>query len=164
VTVVLALVVGWVIVNRRSRSRSPQPPLRLILIVVLVEIRNGRSILSALQTAAGRLPGNTGLVQVARLASVAGLTVAVRHSPESLRPALYQLARAQRTGASLSETVRRIIDDDLAEERARRLARARSLPPRLMVPVTLFMLPGLVILLYAPSVLALFDEMLGGMP
>jgi hypothetical protein len=163
-TLVLALVLGWMIVSRRSRPRQPEPSLRLILIVVLVEIRSGRSVLSALQTAAARLPGNAGLVRVSRLATVAGLTDAVQHSPASLRGALNQLARAQRTGASLSETVRRMIDDDLAEERARRLARARSLPPRLMVPVTLFMLPGLVILLYAPSVLALFDEMLGGMP
>lgn len=163
-TIVLALVAGWIVVSRRARAGRSEPSLRLILIVVLVEIRSGRSVLSALQTAAARLPGNAGLVRVARLATVAGLSVAVQHSPDSLRSALYQLARAQRSGASLSETVRRMIDDDLAEERARRLARARSLPTRLMVPVTLLMLPGLVILLYAPSLLALFDEMLGGLP
>lgn len=77
---------------------------------------------------------------------------------------LGQLARAQRSGASLTDTVRRLIEDDLAGERTARLARARSLPTRLMVPVTLLMLPGLVLLLYAPSLIAVFEELVGGLP
>jgi hypothetical protein len=54
-----------------------------------------------------------------------------------------------------------MLEQSLAEERTRRLARARSLPVRLMVPVTLFMLPGLVLMLYAPSLFQLFDELTG---
>ena len=33
-----------------------------------------------------------------------------------------------------------------------------------MVPVTLLMLPGLVLLLYAPSLIAVFEELVGGLP
>ena len=66
--------------------------------------------------------------------------------------------------ASLAGTVHRMIDTDLAEERSRRLARARSLPTRLMIPVTLLMLPGAVLLGYAPSLIAVFDDLVGGLP
>jgi hypothetical protein len=72
-----------------------------------------------------------------------------------------QLARAQRSGSPLVGTVRRLIEDDLSAERARRLAKARTLPTRLMLPVTLLMLPGLVLLLYAPSLIGLYEDLLG---
>ncbi len=74
---------------------------------------------------------------------------------------LVQLARAKRSGASLGSTVSRLIDDELAGERTARLARARSLPVRLMIPVTLLMLPGLILLLYAPALLRLLTDLAG---
>jgi hypothetical protein len=49
----------------------------------------------------------------------------------------------------------------LAADKASRIARARTLPVRLMIPVTLLMLPGLILLLYAPSLLAMFDDLTG---
>jgi hypothetical protein len=54
-----------------------------------------------------------------------------------------------------------MIEADIAAEKARRVARSRSLPVRLMIPLTLLLLPGLVLLLYAPSVLRLFEELSG---
>ncbi|HEX6221173.1 MAG TPA: hypothetical protein VF115_08780, partial [Acidimicrobiia bacterium] len=71
--------------------------------------------------------------------------------------------RAQRSGASLGGSVRRMLDNALASERARKLARARTLPTRLMIPVTLLMLPGLILTMYAPSLLATFDDLTGGL-
>jgi hypothetical protein len=56
------------------------------------------------------------------------------------------------------------MDEDLARERAKRLAKARSLPVRLMIPLTLLVLPGLVLLLYAPSLVQLFDDLTGAWP
>lgn len=146
----------------RRRGRSEPPSIRVVLILLLVELRSGQSVLAAIQGASRALPEHEGLSSVARMASVGGLTAAVSYAPQGLRPVVAQLARAQRSGSSLSETVRRLIEDDLAEERARRLSRARSLPTRLMVPVTLLMLPGLVVLLYAPSLLGLYRDLLGG--
>lgn len=158
----VAIVLRW---RRRRRSGRPHPPsTRLILILLLVELRSGLSVLAAIQGASNALPDHVGLMTVARMASVNGLTAAVGHAPDSIRPVVAQLARAQRSGSSLSGTVRRLIEDDLADERARRLARARSLPTRLMVPVTLLMLPGLVILLYTPSLLGLYRDLIGGWP
>ncbi|HEX6947645.1 MAG TPA: type II secretion system F family protein [Acidimicrobiia bacterium] len=162
-TIFLAVVCAGLLI-RRPRLDPRPVPLRLVLIVILIEIRSGRSVLASLQAASARLPEHADLARAARLASVAGLSASVAVAPRDLRPLLAQLARAQRSGASLAGTVRRLIDDDLAEERTERLARARSLPARLMIPVTLLMLPGVVLLVYAPSLIAVFEDLVGGLP
>lgn len=162
-TVILAVAAAlWLLTGRRPKPR--RPPVRLVLLVVLVEIRSGRSVLAALQEAASRLPAHAGLTRVARVAAVAGLSNAVAYADDELRPLVAQLARAQRSGASLTVTLHRLIDEDLAEERSGRLGRARSLPTRLMLPITLLMLPGMVILVYGPSLLGLFDDLVAGLP
>ena len=162
-TILLALV-GARLLLRPRRPRAAPVPARLVLIVILIEIRSGRSVLAALHGAAVRLPGHTELTRVARLAAVAGLSASIAAAPRDLRPILSQLARAQRSGASLTGTVHRLIEADLADERAARMARARSLPARLMIPVTLLMLPGLVLLIYAPSLISVFEDLVGGLP
>jgi hypothetical protein len=143
------------------RGAPGEIPLRLVLTLLLVEIEAGQSTLGALQNAAASLPGHQSLGRVARVATVSGLSDAAEHASGRLRPVVTQLARAQRSGASLAATLTRLIETDLADERARRLARARALPTRLLVPLTLLMLPGLVLLLYAPSLIALYEELTG---
>jgi hypothetical protein len=143
------------------RSRVPTPPIRLVLLLLLVQLRSGLSVLAALIAVSDALPAYPSLRRVARVARVSGLIAAIPHGDDRLRPVLSQLARAQRTGASLSGAVRRMLETELATERARRIARARTIPVRLMVPVTLLMLPGLVLLLYAPSLLGMFDDLTG---
>jgi hypothetical protein len=54
-----------------------------------------------------------------------------------------------------------MIEADIASEKAKRVARSRALPVRLMLPITLLVLPGLVLLLYAPSMLRLFEDLSG---
>jgi len=97
----------------------------------------------------------------ARLATISGLTEAVLVVTGEMRGVLAQLARAQRSGAALGDTVRSMIEADIAAEKARRVSRSRSLPVRLMIPLTLLLLPGLVLLLYAPSMFRLFEELSG---
>jgi hypothetical protein len=41
------------------------------------------------------------------------------------------------------------------------LVKARSLPVKLMVPITLLMLPGLVLVIYAPTLFGLFSDLTG---
>ena len=142
-------------------SRSPQPPTRLVLLLLLVQLRSGLSVLAGLQQVSDSLPDHADLRRVARVATVSGLSAAIPLAGSGLRPVVAQLARSQRSGGSLTSTVRQMLEQSLAEERTRRLARARSLPVRLMVPVTLFMLPGLVLMLYAPSLFQMFDELTG---
>lgn len=150
---------GGVILRGRLR-RQPEPT-RPILIVLLVELRSGRSVLGALQTAAAVFPSHADLVKAARMATISGLTRAVLVVEGPMRGLLSQLARAQRSGAAVGDAVRAMIEADIAAEKAKRLARSRSLPVRLMVPLTLLLLPGMVLLLYAPSLLRLFDELSG---
>jgi hypothetical protein len=162
----LAIVMlGLMAVRLLPRRRGPRPeaiPNRLVLVHILLGLRAGQSVLGALQGAAAALPEDRALSRVARVATVSGLVEAMPHADDRLRPVIVQLVRAQRSGAPLAGTVRRLIDDDLAERRAARLARARSLPTRLMVPVTVLMLPGLVVLLYAPALMGAFTQLTGG--
>lgn len=147
---------------RRSKSANPQSPSkRLVLLLLLVELRAGRSVLAAVQSVAFSLPDHVDLQRVARVATVSGLTSAVPLAGGDLRPVVAQLARAQRSGSRLTSTVRRLLEQDLSAERADRLARARSLPVRLMVPIALLVLPGLVLLLYAPSLFQLLQDLTG---
>lgn len=143
------------------RRPEPDPPLALVLLLLLVQLRSGQSVLAALIEVSRTLPDYVSLRQVSRVARVAGLTSAMAHADTSLRPVLAHLARAQRTGASLTGAVRRMLETELAAERARRTSKARTLPVRLMIPITIFMLPGLILLLYAPSLLAMFEDLTG---
>lgn len=150
------------LVAPRLRPKRDDPgQTRLILLLLLVELRSGLSVLSSLQQVSKALPDHARLRRVSRVGTVSGLTAAIDHAPPDLRPVVAQLARAQRSGSSLAQTVRHLLERDLADERAERLARARSLPVRLMIPVTLLMLPGLVLMIYAPALLRLFDDLTG---
>ena len=146
----------------RFRTRKVvENPIRVVLLLLLVELRSGLSVLAALIEVSGSVPDYVSLRTVARVARVSGLVSALPYADEGLRGVVAQLARAQRSGASLSDAVRRMLETELAAERTRRIARARTLPVRLMIPVTLLMLPGLVLLLYAPSLLSMFEDLTG---
>lgn len=149
--------------SRLRTSQRPSPPVNLVLMLLLIELRAGVSVLAGLISVSNSLPEYASLRTVARVARVSGLMSALPFADEELRPVVAQLARAQRSGASLGGSVRRMLDNALASERARRLARARTLPTRLMIPVTLLMLPGLILAMYAPSLLATFEDLTGGL-
>jgi hypothetical protein len=114
-------------------------------------------VLSALQAASARFSEAGDLKRVVRVASVAGLTAAVDEARGGLRFLLIHLARAQATGASAADAVRRHLEDDLARERAERQARIKALPVRLMLPLSLLTLPGVVLVAYGPTILSLLD-------
>lgn len=149
-------------VGRRS-PRSQAPPRRLVLLLLAVELRSGRSVLAALQETSSVLDDYAELQVVTRLATVSGLTAAVEAASDELRPVLIQLTRAQRSGAPLVDTVRRMIERDIADRRAVSLSRARALPVKLMIPLTLLMLPGLILMTFAPTIFGLLDDFGGGL-
>jgi hypothetical protein len=154
----LGLCIGAVL-RARGRFRRPPSLIRPVLIVLLIELRSGRSVLGALQTVATAFPGDEDLVRAARVATISGLTQALLPMKGEMKSVLAQLARAQKSGAALGDTVRAMIEADIAAEKARRVARSRALPVRLMLPITLLLLPGMVLLIYAPSMLRLFEEL-----
>lgn len=154
-------VAGWLLSRRHAKvSHPPQP--RLVMVLLLVELRSGLSVLAALQSSSDRLAEYDALRRVARVATVSGLIAAISEADDQLRPIVGQLARAQRSGSSLASAIHRMIEQDLARSRAERLARARTLPVRLMIPVTLLMLPGLILVLYAPALIRTFSQLTEG--
>jgi len=159
---VLGAAAPWAWIRLATSGRT-EPPLNLVLLLLLIELRAGVSVLAALIAVSETLPDYASLRTVARVARVSGLMSALPFADETLRPVVAQLARAQRSGASLTGSVRRLLNQTLAAERARRLASARTLPTRLMIPVTLLMLPGLILAMYAPSLLATFEDLTGGL-
>ncbi len=156
-TVATVLTIGRVI---RARSTT-EPGIRPILFSLLIEVRSGFSVLGALMTVAALYPQHRELNRVARVASVSGLTAALGGVDGHLQPVLSQLARSQISGAPMADTIRAMIEADIARDRTEMIARARKLPTRLMIPVTLLILPGLVLLFYAPALVRLFGEISG---
>lgn len=156
----IGMAVARIPMRRRTRSAQIASS-RLVMMLLLVEMRSGRSVLASLQATSRRLPDDEALRRVARTATVSGLIPALSVCDDRLRPVLAQLARAQKSGASLASAMRRMLEQDLAGYRSERLAAARALPVKLMIPVTLVMLPGLVLLLYAPSLIRIFSQLTG---
>ncbi len=147
--------------RRLSQRTSEEPPARLVLLLLYVHLKSGLSVLAALMATSAALPAARNLARVTRVAIVSGLESALQVADDGVGPLLSQLARAQRSGASLSWLVLQMLETELEAERSRSIARARTLPVRLMVPVTLLMLPGMVLFLYAPSMLSMFTELTG---
>ena len=149
---------------RRLRRSRPRPArVRPLALATLLSLRSGGSVLSALESvsASPRLPLGSAVNDLARRARVEGLAAAAPASDASIRAFAMELARAQATGASVSSTLRRLVDAELNEERSRQLRWARTLPMRLMFPITLLVLPGFVLLVYGPGLLTLFDQLVG---
>jgi hypothetical protein len=148
----VAALWGW------RHRRVATPPFRSVLMLLLVELQSGQSALGALQNVSRAFPDHPQLVLGARVATLEGLTAAVTETSGEIRKVFSHLARSQRSGAPLVEAVRILIEGDIAREKSRRMERARSLPVRLMVPMALLLLPGLVLMLYAPALLRLVGE------
>lgn len=151
-------VLGLAALRLRPVRQAPLQ-MRPVLIALLVEIRSGKSVLSSLQHVAGRFPESAELGRAVRLATVSGLPIALQETAGPLRVLLAHLARSQAGGLSAADVVRRMIESDIARDRAARIARARALPVRLMFPVTLLILPGVVLLSYGPTLLSLLDRL-----
>ena len=144
---------------RHPKKRPTEPSIRPALLIVLVELRAGASPLSALQRASATLPGYSGLTRAVRVATVKGLSGALESTSGTVGRLVAQLARCQRSGAPAVEVVRSLLESEIESGRARRIERARRLPIRLMIPVALLVLPGVVLLLYAPALIRLWQDM-----
>jgi hypothetical protein len=146
---------------QRRHVRPVSPSVRTILLVLLVELRSGLSTLAALQATSQILPEHLELAWATRVATVDGLSAAQGGSTGEMRVLLSQLARAQRSGAPATRVVMSLLDAGLAEERARRMRTARSLPVKLMVPTSLMLLPGLMLMFYAPGLIRMLGDLSG---
>jgi pilus assembly protein TadC len=148
----------WILWRWRSKL-DRAPPFRPILMMMLVELRSGLSVLAALQSVASQFPEHHDLEVAVRLAGVAGMSTGMNASSGQVKVLLAHLARAQASGGSAADAVRRMLESGLAREKAARLARTRALPVQMMIPVSLLLLPGVVLLAYGPTLIALVRDL-----
>lgn len=90
-----------------------------------------------------------------------GLATALAEGGGRARRLYLRLARAQLTGAAMSGAVASFVDEERGAARARAMEIARRLPVRLVIPLTLLILPGFVLLTVGPSVLTTLSRLLG---
>ena len=79
-------------------------------------------------------------------------------SQEGLRK---RLGEAAASGAPLEPAIRAYIDGERRHRHTGAIERARRLPVRLMIPMTLLVLPGFVVMVYGPAVVALVADLIG---
>lgn len=128
--------------------------------LLLLALSAGLPTAAALSLAAGRLGGPLAgeVGDLLRRARVRGLAAALADTGSSLGELSARLARAHLSGASVQQAVEAFLHVRLADERARRLEQARALPVKLIVPVSLLLLPGFVLLVFGPTFL---DQIVG---
>ncbi len=151
------------IVRRRAvsvRRRQAHHDVEVLARALMIAFAGGLSLTVALTEARPLLGDAVGdevdaLLRVARRSGLGpGLVAAAgAHTSDLFR----RLAASHASGAPMIRGVEAFLEGRRIEERSRALTRARTLPTRLIVPVALLILPGLVLLMLGP----LFVERLG---
>lgn len=150
------LVVAW----RHRPRRGPEIDATAAAARLLVLVGAGMPLGAALASSAEAcsLPA---LHEVVRRSRRIGLAPALASSTGALSPLLRRLAHAALSGAPLEPAIRSFIDSERRRRFLRATERARRLPVRLMVPMTLLVLPGFVLMVYGPALVGLVSDMLG---
>jgi hypothetical protein len=162
-----ALVAVVAVAGRwRVRRGGPLdgPGVDAVSLVVLTGVRAGLSVALALEEAARVLgePVAEDLRGVLRRARREGLGPALAATTGRLAPLTVILARSAVTGAAPGPALAGLLESRRSEERARMLESARTLPVRLLVPISLLLLPGLVALAMGPALADQLDWLVGG--
>jgi len=80
------------------------------------------------------------------------------------RSLLSRLARAQASGARMSEAVAAFLAETQAARRAEAMERVRRLPVTLMIPLGVLILPGFIVLFVGPIVVGSLLDLFGQLP
>ena len=139
--------------DTRISKEGAEADVGLLAELVSLGLTAGLSLHAALATAVPFLgPELQSEVKgLLRTAGRTGLAAALSESV-GLGQGLYRMAaRAVSTGAPLVAAVDGFVRERLSDTRAQRLAQARRLPVRLMVPLALLILPGFVLMTLAPA-------------
>lgn len=143
----------------RVRRRRPAAPDGIeVAARLLVLIGAGLPLMAALEEAAPSVPG---IEVVARRARRLGTAAALAAASGSLAPLLHRLADAAASGSPPEPALRAYIEVERRRRQTEAVERARRLPVRLMVPMTLLVLPGLVLMVYGPAFIDLVASLLG---
>ncbi|HEX7098685.1 MAG TPA: type II secretion system F family protein [Acidimicrobiia bacterium] len=155
----LAALAAMEALGRLSRRRIfPSPDVLEVAATLLVLVGAGLPLVSALESAAPRIPG---VDEVVRRARRIGSAPALGSARGPLAPLLRKLADAAVSGSPPEPTIRGFIDAERRRRHAEAVARARRLPIRLMLPMTLLVLPGFVLMVYGPVLIEFVTSLLG---
>lgn len=160
-----ALVALVVLVGRRPRRRRRSEGVDAPLVgrLVLVGLGAGLSVEGAIELAADEADPVSAVAvrRVAHRARHAGVGAAADGADPELVPLLRVLARAAAVGAPVAAEVAAHLREVDRDRRSRALASTRSLAVRLALPLTLLVLPGVLLLTVAPTLVATLAD-LGG--
>ncbi len=148
--------------RRRAAARRVRLDLEVLARTLVVAFAGGLSLPAALEEARPLLGSQVGAEVTAamRAARRSGLGPVLASGVGPLTAELFvRLAAAQASGAPMVQGVEAYLERRRIDERARILTRVRTLPTRLIVPVALLVLPGLVLLMLGP----VFVNRLGGL-
>jgi len=153
---VAALALAEVAIRRPRRS-PPSDPVG-VAARLLVLVGAGLPLVAALETAAGFDPE---VAEVVRRSRRLGAPGALAGAGGPLSPLLRRLADAASSGSPLEPTIRAFMDGERRRRHTRAVERARRLPVRLMIPMTLLVLPGFVVMVYGPALIDIVRELVG---
>lgn len=151
-TVLLATRTQGRRIGRREGGR--ETGVEAVTLVVLSGLRAGLSLPAAIGEAAGLLgdPAASELKAILRRARQHGMTAALADATGTMAPLAVLLARSSMNGAAPGPALAAFLDSRRSAERARMLEAARTLPVRLVVPISLLLLPGLVAVTMGPAI------------
>lgn len=163
---VIPVAAGWVLVllrTRRARPETTGPRPDHLGQVLFIALSAGLSVASALEFASDEVDVSeaTQVNLVLRSARSQGLTAALGGREGSAGALFGVLARAQLTGSSAIKAVASFVDEERKNRRARAAEAAQRLPVKLTVPLALLILPGFVLLTVGPTVVSMFQRLLG---
>lgn len=136
------------VISRSRRRRRPSTAPGEVAVLLLVLVGAGLPLVPALEAAAGQTAGVGAAVRRSRRL---GTAAALAGATGPLAPLLRRLADAATSGSPLEPAIRSYIDAERRQRHTRAVEHARRLPVRLMVPMTLLVLPGFVVMVYGPA-------------
>lgn len=163
-TIALALAGIVLFVRPRRRSQVAAPRSRdVVLLAELVGLGLGAGMnlrhSLAWATHFGHPALQHSIRSLLRCSRLSGLAAEMRRSDGSLAELFGLLARAVETGAALGPIVDAFVDQMTAQARADAAARAQRLPVKLLFPLALLMLPGLMLMVAGPALVDVFSRL-----
>lgn len=158
--------VGWWAVKKvrdRRRRRITVIDVAEVARLLLVTLSGGVNLVGAFElvTEVVDEPMRSLVERLLRNARIAGLAAALSTVEAPLASLGSHLARAAVTGASLTGALESFLRQIEGDERGLALQRIRTLPVRLVVPLSLLLLPGFVLLVVAPSMVENVRDLTG---
>lgn len=162
---VAAFVLGTPDLRLRFRRRTRRRSVDTLVVAQLLalSVASGRPLGSAFEDVRTRLPESdaTLIDELVGRANQDGLTRALVETTGPLAELAERLAKAQVTGAPVGPSLDAFITTQHAARRFQAVEEARTIGVKLIVPLTLLLLPGFLALVVAPFVLEQLEGLLG---